>query len=76
MSNAVTVTRKVWNEACQTDNKEYVTFVADLFYNELRVHLQDELSQHEQHQLKTLLEKSRAIIDKIKSKAHSGYVSY
>lgn len=43
--------------------------MSDLFYDELRMTLEEELQAHEMATLRLLLEKSKHIIDKIKFKA-------
>lgn len=59
----------------QTDDRLCLVFAADLFFQELRHNLQEELSTHEAHQLRVLLDKSKDILEKIKQKAISGAIT-
>lgn len=36
--------KKSWNEACQTEGKEYIMYMADLFHNELRESIEEQLN--------------------------------
>eukprot|EP00347_Sterkiella_histriomuscorum_P002348 403368500 len=76
--NNLTISRdkKSWNEACQTESYEYIDYMSTLYFNELRLQLKQELSQHELTQIKVLLEKSKAVIDKIKFKASQNQLKY
>ena len=60
---------KALNEACQTQSYEYIEYMSDIYYNELRLMLQEELSAAESQTLKALLARSKQVIDKIKFKA-------
>lgn len=64
------------NESLQTDHNLYINFISNLFYNELKESLSEEISQHKARQLKQLLERSRHIIERIKFKSETGFLKY
>ncbi|CDW91013.1 UNKNOWN [Stylonychia lemnae] len=68
--------QRTWNEACQTESFEYVDYMSGLFYNELRLQLQEEISQHQYDMVKILLEKSKYVIEKIRFKAQNNQIKF